>query len=123
MAALVVDDSKAMCSLLGHILRGAGFEVIEASDGQEALDYLQGTHTINLVLVDWNMPSMDGYAFLHAVRALPDYHLLCVMMVTAESEIEQVSKALAAGADEYLMKPFTRDAVLEKLNLLGILPD
>jgi two-component system chemotaxis response regulator CheY len=123
MAVLIIDDSKAMRSLIGHILKGAGFEVFEACDGQEALDYLQRTHNINLVLVDWNMPGMDGYAFLRAVRAIPVYHQLRLMMVTAESEIEQVSRALAAGADEYVMKPFTRDAVLEKLNLLGILPD
>lgn len=122
MAVLIVDDSRAMRSLLRHILKGAGFAVCEASDGQEALECLQHTSEINLVLVDWNMPGMDGYAFIHAVRALPAYCEVRLMMVTAESELEQVSRALAAGADEYIMKPFTRDAVLEKLKLLGVFP-
>ncbi|HAS52449.1 MAG TPA: response regulator [Gammaproteobacteria bacterium] len=122
MAVLIVDDSRAMRSLLGHILKSAGFTVVEASDGQEALDCLQHGQGINLALVDWNMPGMDGYTFIHAVRAVHAYREVRLMMVTAEAEIEQVSRALAAGADEYIMKPFTRDAVLEKLKLLGILP-
>jgi two-component system chemotaxis response regulator CheY len=122
MAVLIVDDSKAMRSLLGHILKSAGFAIFEASDGQEALACLQQISDIDLALVDWNMPGMDGYAFIHAVRAVPAYRRVRLMMVTAEAEIEQVSRALAAGADEYIMKPFTRDAVLEKLKLLEILP-
>ena len=122
MAVLIVDDSRAMRSLLRHILKDAGFVVIEASDGQEALECLQRCREIDLVLVDWDMPGMDGYAFIHAVRAAPAYHEVRLMMVTAEAEIEQVSRALTAGADEYIMKPFTRDAVLEKLKLLGSLP-
>ena len=122
MAVLIVDDSRAIRSLLGHILKNAGFTIFEASDGQEALACLQHISEIDLALVDWNMPGMDGYAFIRAVRAVPAYREVRLMMVTAEAEIEQVSQALAAGADEYIMKPFTRDAVLEKLNLLGILP-
>ena len=122
MAVLIVDDSRAIRSPLGHILKNAGFTIFEASDGQEALACLQHISEIDLALVDWNMPGMDGYAFIRAVRAAPAYREVRLMMVTAEAEIEQISQALAAGADEYIMKPFTRDAVLEKLNLLGILP-
>lgn len=120
MAVLVVDDSIAMRSLLKHILNGAGFEVLEAGDGQEALERLQRPNNIEAVLVDWNMPGMDGYEFVRTVRATPAYCHLPMMMVTAESEFEKIATALEAGADEYIMKPFTHSAVLEKLNLLDI---
>lgn len=123
MAVLVIDDSLAMRSLLRRILNGSGFEVIEAGDGIEALECLQRRDDIEAVLVDWNMPGMDGCDFIRAVRAAGTYRDLPMMMVTAESELEQIATALAAGADEYVMKPFTRDAVLEKLNLLGIAPN
>jgi two-component system chemotaxis response regulator CheY len=120
MAVLVIDDSLAMRSLLRRILGGSGFEVIEAGDGLEALECLRQRGNIEAVLVDWDMPGMNGYEFIRTVRDVEAYRDLPMMMVTAESELEQVAKALAAGADEYVMKPFTRDAVLGKLNLLGI---
>jgi two-component system chemotaxis response regulator CheY len=120
MVVLVIDDSLAMRSLLRHILSGSGFEVIEAGGGAEGLDTLRGRDDIQAVLVDWQMPGMDGCEFIRAARAADPQRELPIMMVTAESELDQVAKALAAGADEYVMKPFTRDAVLEKLNLLHI---
>ena len=120
MAALVIDDSKAMRSMLRRILNNAGIEVFEAGDGQEALDCLQRIQSIDFALVDWDMPGMDGYEFIRTVRANPIYLHLRLMMVTAELELDQIAEALAAGADEYIMKPFTRDAVLDKLKLLGI---
>lgn len=122
MAVLVIDDSLAMRSLLRRILSGSGFEVIEAGGGEEGLTHLQGRDDIQAVLVDWQMPGMDGCDFVRAVRADDAHRALPMMMVTAESELDQVARALAAGADEYVMKPFTRDAVLDKLNLLGITP-
>ena len=122
MAVLVIDDSLAMRSLLRRILSGSGFEVVEAGGGEEGLTYLQGRDDIQAVLVDWQMPGMDGCDFVRAVRADDAHRALPMMMVTAESELDQVARALAAGADEYVMKPFTRDAVLDKLNLLGITP-
>lgn len=120
MTVLVIDDSMAMRALLKRILNGSGFEVIEASDGGEGLERLRGRDDIQAVLVDWSMPGMDGCDFVRAVRAAGTHRELPMMMVTAEAEPDQIAKALAAGADEYIMKPFTRDAVLEKLNLLGI---
>jgi two-component system chemotaxis response regulator CheY len=120
MVVLVIDDSLAMRSLLRRILSGSGFEVIEAGGGAEGLDTLRGRDDIQAVLVDWQMPGMDGCEFIRAARAADPQRELPIMMVTAESELDQVAKALAAGADEYVMKPFTRDAVLEKLNLLHI---
>ncbi|MBL8250590.1 MAG: response regulator [Candidatus Competibacter sp.] len=123
MAVLVIDDSRAMQSMLKGILRGCGFQVVVAGDGREALECLKRGDDIEAMLVDWHMPRMDGCDFIRAVRAFEAYRDLPVMMVTAESEVEQVNRALAAGADEYVMKPFTREAVLEKLNLLGIAPN
>lgn len=123
MTTLIIDDDPATRLILARILDGAGFEVIEASDGLEALACLQQNHAIKLALVDWNMPHMNGYEFICAVRTTSAYSYLRLVMVTARNEIDQVAKALAAGADEYVMKPVTRDTVLEKLQLLGILPN
>lgn len=120
MALLVIDDSLAIRAMLRRILRDAGFEVIEAGDGGEGLERLRGRDDIQAVLVDWCMPGMDGCDFIRAVRASDRHRGLPMMMVTAEAEPDQIAKALAAGADEYIIKPFTRDAVLGKLNLLGI---
>ena len=123
MVALIVDDDPVTRSILRRILDSAGFAVLEADDGREALECLQRTDTINLALVDWNMPNISGCEFVRAIRATPAYSHLPLMVVTTESEIEQIAEALAAGADEYVMKPVTRDTVLEKLQLLGITSD
>ncbi len=77
--------------------------------------------SLRLILVDWNMPEMTGLEFVRAVRARPEFRPVRLLMVTTETEIEQMARALAAGADEYLMKPFTADALKDKLELLGAL--
>jgi two-component system, chemotaxis family, chemotaxis protein CheY len=120
MRALVVDDSKTTRMIIGRILREIGFEVVEASNGQEALTKLESGGCAELALVDWNMPEMSGIDFVRAVRADPIYAEMKLMMVTTESEADQVSVALEAGADEYAMKPFTKEVIQEKLALLGI---
>lgn len=120
MHALIVDDSKAMRSVLRSMLREAGFEVSEAGNGREALERLRQNQQIQVALVDWNMPEMDGFDFVCAMRADPDYARLCVLMVTIETDLGRVSEALSAGANEYLMKPFTKEALYGKLDLLGI---
>jgi len=120
--ALVVDDSSTMRSILRMTLKGAGFEVLEAGNGVEALDRLQKSGAPEVALVDWNMPEMNGYDFLIAARANHAYDDTKFVMVTTETEIAQVKAALDHGANEYIMKPFTRDAVIEKLQLMGILP-
>src|SRR4051812_39215671 len=114
MQALVVDDSSTMRSILRMTLRGAGFEVVEAANGAEALDRLGKSGTVDVVLVDWNMPEMNGFEFLCAARANHGYDETKIVMVTTETEIAQVKSALDQGANEYIMKPFTRDAVLDK---------
>ena len=122
MKALVVDDSRAMRSIIGKYLRELGFEVFEAASGIQALVDIRKIDGISLVLVDWNMPEMDGYEFLQKVRTEPQFHDVPIMMVTTESEMEQVAVALEAGANEYLMKPFDKQGLLEKLVLLGVDP-
>jgi len=120
MRALVIDDSRAMRMILARILKEVGFDVLEAGHGKEALERLKGTRPPELLMVDWNMPVMDGLALIKAVRADRAYDAARIMMVTTESEIGRVAEALRAGADEYMMKPFSRDAVVEKLLLLGL---
>jgi len=123
MRALVVDDSRAVRRLLGGILRNLGFdEVVEAGHGREALALLtDGGLRPDVVLVDWNMPEMDGLDFVKAVRADRSHDGLCLLMVTSESGPEGILRALAAGVDDYAMKPFTPDVIASKLQLLGVL--
>ena len=123
MKALVVDDSRTMRAIISKLLREAGFEVHEAKSGVEALVSLSTLESVDLVLVDWNMPEMDGHEFLKRVRKEKKWAELRLMMVTTESELSQVTVALEAGADEYLMKPFDKEALLEKLILLGLDPN
>ena len=118
MHSLVIDDSRAMRLILGRMLRELGFEVADASNGLEGLEQLAATDP-ELVLVDWNMPAMTGIDFIEGMRRPPYSSSAKVLMVTTESEIPQVMRALSAGADEYLMKPFTKESVLDKLHLLG----
>ncbi|HSQ60152.1 MAG TPA: response regulator [Acidobacteriota bacterium] len=122
MKALVVDDSRSMRAILTKQLRELGFEVREASGGAEALRSLHQEGPVDLVLLDWNMPEMDGAEVLALIRSEPLYKGVRVMMVTTESEMSQVSVALEAGANEYLMKPFDRESLVEKLILLGMDP-
>ena len=123
MRALILDDSRAMRMILVRIMHSAGFEVVEAADGRQGLDALAGGPLPDVALVDWNMPGIDGLAFVNAVRDNPDYRPMTLMMVTTESEHDQVVRALAAGAHEYIIKPFTADAIVDKLELLGLMPE
>jgi two-component system, chemotaxis family, chemotaxis protein CheY len=120
MRALVVDDSRAMRTILSRFLRDLGYEVEQAGNGQEALDLLAETQDVDVALVDWNMPVMDGLDFVVVCRQDERLRKVTLMMVTTESEQSQIVRALAAGAHEYLIKPFTRDALVEKLELLGL---
>jgi two-component system chemotaxis response regulator CheY len=119
MRALVVDDSKAIRLILGRYLKDAGFEVTYAGDGQEALDQLSRGLQLDLMLVDWNMPVMNGLELLRAVRANVLLSRVKIMMVTTETALASISQALETGANEYVMKPFNREVLYEKLALLG----
>jgi two-component system, chemotaxis family, chemotaxis protein CheY len=120
MQALVVDDSRAMRSILTRLLAGLGFDVAQAGDGQEALTVLDSGIRPDVCLVDWNMPVMDGLTFIKQVRAREEYRDIVLMMVTTESEHGNIVRALAAGAHEYVIKPFTDEVIAEKLALLGL---
>jgi two-component system chemotaxis response regulator CheY len=119
--ALVVDDSRAIRVILSRTLNSLGYEVCQAANGREAIGVLeQEGSSIALALVDWNMPEMNGLEFVQAVRADERYRELPLMMVTTETQIEQMTRALEAGANDYIMKPFTEEVVAEKLRLLGV---
>ena len=120
MQALVIDDSRAMRLILGRMLRELGVEVAEATNGRDALTQIGAGLDPLFVLVDWNMPEMSGIEFIEAVRLPPYCSTARLVMVTTETELPQVVKALAAGADEYVMKPFTKESIIEKLQLLGL---
>lgn len=120
MQALIVDDSRAMRTILGKIVTSLGFEVITAIHGKDALEQLTAGARPQLMLLDWNMPEMNGYELLKQVRGDPAYADAKIIMVTTETEVTQVENALAAGANEYVMKPFTTEVIYEKLCLLGL---
>jgi len=124
MRALVVDDSKAIRVVLKKMLAEGGFdELSEASHGAEALEVLENGPAPDVILVDWNMPEMNGLEMIRAVRQNADLRRIPIVMVTTETEYSQVVKALAAGASEYVMKPFTKDIIMDKLDMLGVAPE
>ena len=122
MRALVIDDSRTMRHIVADILEELGFSTTQAGNGREALDLLEAGETYDLACIDWNMPVMDGFEFVAAVHARPEWRDLTLIMVTTEGEIGQIVRALTAGAHEYVIKPFTPDAIASKLKLLGLLP-
>ncbi len=118
--ALVVDDSKAIRGMLARILTRNGFDVLQAGDGYEALAALDGDAAdIDLLCVDYNMPEMNGIELLTEMREQPRFDDLAVMMVTTETHVESITSALALGANEYVMKPFTEGMITDKLRILG----
>lgn len=122
--ALVIDDSRAIRMILGRALEQFGYTVLPAGNGREAMDKVQQElPELAVVLVDWNMPEMNGLEFVQAFRRLPRYQQVPLMMVTTETDSGQMIKALSAGANEYVMKPFTDDILAGKLRILGLLND
>ena len=101
-------------------MKDLGYEVTEAANGREALERIAQLGMPDLVLVDWNMPEMDGLEFVKAIRANSAYSKLPMIMVTTETEMERMAVALVAGVDEYVMKPFDKGIIHDKLQLLGI---
>jgi two-component system chemotaxis response regulator CheY len=121
MYALIIDDSRAMRRILRQIVEPLGFQILEAGDGQEGLERLEQYHPdVELTLVDWNMPVMNGLEFVKAVRADDQYQQMKIAMVTTETEPAQMARALMAGVDEFVMKPFTSEILIEKLKLIGV---
>jgi two-component system, chemotaxis family, chemotaxis protein CheY len=120
MRALVIDDSRAIRRVIGIILQEMGWQVTEAIHGLDALSQLASLGCPDLILVDWNMPEMNGLEFIKAARAIPEYKHVPMMMVTTETEMERMAQAFIAGVNEYLMKPFDKRQLIEKLQLLGV---
>ena len=116
---LVVDDSSVIRKVARRILEGLDFAITEAEDGQEALDACR-RELPDAVLLDWNMPRMDGYEFLRTLRRMPGGDRPKVVFCTTENEVAQIARALHAGADEYIMKPFDKDIVAAKFQEVGL---
>lgn len=120
--AMIIDDSRAMRRILGETVRELGFEVSEASNGRDALAKLDNMGPpVRLMLVDWNMPEMNGLEFVTQLRQDERFQGSLIVMVTTETAVDQMVNALEAGANEYVMKPFTKEIIQDKLRLLGLL--
>jgi two-component system, chemotaxis family, chemotaxis protein CheY len=120
MRALIIDDSRAIRQIVGNIMKDLGYEVFVAGNGIEGLKMLEQIGAPDVILVDWNMPEMNGIDFIRAARAIPEFFETPIIMVTTETEMERMAQAFVAGVNEYVMKPFDREVILEKLQLLGI---
>jgi two-component system, chemotaxis family, chemotaxis protein CheY len=116
---LVVDDSKVIRKVARHILETLDFRVTEAGDGQEALDSCMA-ETPDVILLDWNMPVMSGMEFLRALRDSTIAHRPKVVFCTTENGMAHIRAAIEAGADEYVMKPFDRETLESKLQIVGV---
>ena len=116
---LVVDDSRVVRKIARRILEEMGFEITEAEDGEQALEVCKRAMP-NAVLLDWNMPVMDGYEFLGNLRRMPGGDVPKVVFCTTENGMDHISRALHAGANEYIMKPFDKDIVTAKFQEVGL---
>ncbi|HEY7243008.1 MAG TPA: response regulator [Xanthobacteraceae bacterium] len=117
---LVVDDSSVIRKVARRILEGLEFQIAEAEDGEQALEACR-RQMPDAVLLDWNMPKMDGYEFLHALRRMPHGDLPKVVFCTTENDVAHIARALHAGADEYIMKPFDKEIVEAKFQEVGLI--
>jgi two-component system chemotaxis response regulator CheY len=115
---LIVDDSRIIRKVARRIVEGLGFEVDEAADGAEALAYCASVMP-DIVLLDWNMPVMDGLTFLRRLRAQPGGDVPKVLFCTIETAPDRIAEGLAAGADDYVMKPFDGEILQSKLAEVG----
>lgn len=117
---LIVDDCKFTTKVLSECMRELGYEVHTALSAEEAVTFLEMHEPPSLFFVDWIMPGMSGVEFVAWLRAQKPTQGTPVLMVTAQRELSQIAEALQSGANEYIMKPFSREAIEEKLKLLGI---
>ena len=120
MKVAIIDDSKTVRFILAKMMKELGFESIEAGDGKEALEAIGKNSDVVLALIDWNMPVMNGLELVGELKKDTRLSHLKIMMVTTETEMTQVVRAIEAGADEYIMKPFTKDMVVDKMKMLGM---
>jgi two-component system chemotaxis response regulator CheY len=116
---LIVDDSAVIRKVARRILEGLAFRVSEAEDGSQALVACR-SEMPDAVLLDWNMPVMDGYEFLRALRQLPTGNAPKVVFCTTENDVAHIARAMHAGADEYIMKPFDKEIMTAKFQEVGL---
>lgn len=120
MNVLTVDDSRASRLVIGRFLTDLGFRVTEAEDGNEGLRHLRGGGKFDVILVDWEMPGMSGVEFIRAVRSEAATMDTPIIMISTLNSSDRLVEALEAGANEYIMKPFTKEILSMKLDLLGV---
>ena len=111
---LAVDDSASMRQMVSFTLQGAGYDVVEASDGQDAFDKAKRGQ-VDLVISDVNMPVMDGISLIRNLRTLPDYKFTPILILTTESAADKKSEGKAAGATGWIVKPFNPDQLLNTI--------
>jgi two-component system chemotaxis response regulator CheY len=117
---LVVDDSSVIRKVARRILEGLDFQIMEAENGEEAIETCK-RQLPDAILLDWNMPKMDGYDFLRVLRRLPGGDGPKVVFCTTENDVAHIARALHAGANEYIMKPFDKDIVQAKFEEVGLI--
>jgi len=117
---LVVDDSSVIRKVARRILEGLEFQIMEAENGEEAIESCK-RQLPDAILLDWNMPKMDGYDFLRVLRRLPGGDGPKVVFCTTENDVAHIARALHAGANEYIMKPFDKDIVEAKFQEVGLI--
>jgi two-component system chemotaxis response regulator CheY len=117
---LVVDDSSVIRKVARRILEGLEFQIVEAENGEDAVTRCQ-SQMPDAILLDWNMPKMDGYEFLRELRRLPGGDKPKVVFCTTENDVAHIARALHAGANEYIMKPFDKEIVEAKFQEVGLI--
>ena len=117
---LIVDDSSVIRKVARRILEGLEFQILEAENGEEAIEKCRD-QLPDAILLDWNMPKMDGYDFLRVLRRLPGGDGPKVVFCTTENDVAHIARALHAGANEYIMKPFDKDIVEAKFQEVGLI--
>ena len=117
---LVVDDSSVIRKVARRILEGLDFQIVEAENGEEAIESCK-KNLPDAILLDWNMPKMDGYDFLRMLRRLPGGDRPKVVFCTTENDVAHIARALHAGANEYIMKPFDKEIVESKFQEVGLI--
>ncbi len=119
---LIVDDSKIVRKVVRRIVEALNFNILEAENGREAVDHTRA-NTVDVIILDWNMPVMDGMECMKEIRADPSIHQPKIIFCTTENEFTKIQQAMMNGADEYVMKPFDETIIAGKMQQLGIIED
>ncbi len=118
MKVVIVDDSRVIRTIIEKAVTSIGYETLQAGNGKEALDLLEdNAEKVDLVILDWNMPVLNGWEALKAIKKNKTYEHICILMVSTESEDEKINQAFEGGAHGYLTKPFTPEELIEKIQI------